>query len=276
MWRNGKIGAVVALALVLALGSGCDPLVQLNVDKADNGLVVVLPGIDGPSLGTASVMASVATHTEMAVGQYNWTIPFAMLINQRAIGRNHAMARHLAERIVDYKAEHPGAPVYLIGHSGGTAIAVWTAEALPAGVEIEGMFLLASSLSPGYNLSRAIAKTRGQIVNVYSSHDNALLGNGTSIIGTMDGRHSPSAGKLGFSGRGGFGYNGKLVQIGWTPAMRKAGYFGDHFSVCSSAFVADYLAPRMEGLPDRPTGPALATRTAAPPRLSPQRLASTR
>ncbi len=45
MRRNGKIGAVAALALVLALGSGCDPLVQLNIDKADNGLVVVLPVI---------------------------------------------------------------------------------------------------------------------------------------------------------------------------------------------------------------------------------------
>jgi len=253
MWRKRHFGLIAGLLTVALLGGGCEPLAHLNVENVENGLVVVLPGIDGPSLGTASVMGAVANHTDLAVGQFNWTVPFLALYNQTAYGRNRDMAALLADMIVDYKTRYPGRPVYLIGHSGGTAVAVWSAEALPDGMEVQGIFLLASSLSPGYDLSKAMAKTTDQIVNVYSPNDDALLGNGTRIIGTMDGAHCAAAGKVGFHRRSGWRRGGgELVQMGWTPGMRKVGYHGDHFSVCSGEFIAKYVVPRMGPVPAGP------------------------
>jgi len=254
--KNARTVWMLAALGLAALSVGCEPLAELNAENVDNGLVVVLPGIDGPSLSTLGVMATMASRTDLAVGQFNWTIPFVPLVNQTATGRNRDMARLLADRIVDYRRRHPDRPVYLIGHSGGTAVAVWTAEALPADVKVDGIFLLASSLSPGYNLSRAIAQTRGPIVNVYSKRDSGLLGGGTSMIGTMDGRHGSSAGHVGFRSRGTWGYGDRLIQIPWKPAMSKLGYNGDHFSVCSPAFLESYVIPRMGDLTSqRPAGP---------------------
>lgn len=243
--RVRQWGLIGLLSAVAVMSSGCG-MVSLNTEYMDNGLVVVLPGIDGPGLGTLGLMTTVADNTELAVGQFDWTLPFGMLLNQTAQWRNRDMGKVLAKKIVAYDEKYPGRPVYLVGHSGGTAIAVWAAEALPPEVKVEGIILLASSLSPGYDLSRALANTRGQIVSVYSAGDSALLGAGTSLIGTMDGVHGQSAGKVGFTPRGGrWGYDGRLVQIPWTPGMRKLGYSGDHFSCCSSGFVAEYLVPVM-------------------------------
>ena len=237
-------GAAVLMAAVMTSG-GCGSLVTFNAEHIDDGMVFVLPGIDGPGLGPLGVMAAVAENTDLAVRQFDWTIPFGLLFNQTAEWRNRDMGKLLASQIVEYTQQHPGAPVYLIGHSGGTAVAVWAAEALPADVRIEGIVLLASSLSPGYDLSKALARTNGGIVNVFSRSDSGLLGAGTTMIGTMDGVYGQSAGMAGFYQRGAWGYGGRLVQMEWTGGMSRVGYHGDHFSVCSPSFIAAYIAPMM-------------------------------
>ena len=133
--------------------------------------------------------------------------------------------------------------MYLIGHSGGTAMAVWAAEDLPEGEQVEGIILLASSLSPGYDLSEALAHTRGGIVNFYSPYDG-ILGAGTALLGTMDGVHSESAGKSGFEVPPGADADyGKLYQVPWTPAMREYGNGGDHFGWMATRFISTYVDP---------------------------------
>ncbi|MHC4985382.1 MAG: alpha/beta fold hydrolase [Planctomycetota bacterium] len=259
----GQRALLCVLGLTLLSSAGCGGLAAFNLEHIDKGLVVVLPGIDGPSFGTLGVMSSVAANTEMAVGQFDWTIPFGLLLNQTAQGRNRDMAKLLAGRIVDYREAYPGRPVYLIGHSGGTAIAVWTAEYMPPTEKLDGLFLLASSLSAGYDLSRAMRNLNGPIVNVYSSGDSALLSLGTSLIGTMDGVHGRSAGKVGFTRPvSTWGGPSQLVQIPWTPAMRRMGYGGDHFSCCSGQFIKEMLVPQM-------TSGAAATSVAIGPGSSP-------
>ncbi|MHC4562828.1 MAG: hypothetical protein ACYS8X_08670 [Planctomycetota bacterium] len=236
-WAAGLMAAMVC--------GGCELEASLNHEHIDRGLVVVLPGIDGPGLGTGGVMQAVADSTDLAVTQFDWTVPFAMMVNQTAEGRNRDMAALLAEQIALYQEKHPGASVYLIGHSGGTAVATWAAEVLPAGMKIDGIFLLASSLSPQYDLSPALANTREGIVSFYSHRDDALLGAGTTAFGTMDRQFCESAGKVGFrSAYGGFG-GGSLRQVPWTPSMSALGYNGDHFGVCSPAFIREHVAPMM-------------------------------
>ncbi len=237
-WR-----AWVAVCLLAAATLGCDERVVINADGADRGLVILLPGIDGRSgYSEEACRALCRDGRAISVELRDWTSPLGAFFNQTAIARNREVARTIAERIADYHRQYPSRPVYLIGHSGGTAMAVWTAESLTGGEQVEGIILLASSLSPGYDLTGALARSRGGIVSFYSPLDVAILGAGTTLLGTMDGLHSESAGKAGFESRGRGGYE-KLFQVPWERSMAASGHGGDHFGCMATRFIRTYVAP---------------------------------
>ena len=148
--------------------------------------------------------------------------------------------------IADYCRRHPGSPVFLIGHSGGTAIAAWAAEALPNNIEVDGIIMLASSLSPEYDLDRALCRVRQGIVSFYSGYDGVVLGFGTTLFGTMDRRNTESAGKVGFGRVASRRYGQtapRLFQVPWSQRMAGTGYIGCHFSVCAGNFITTHVAP---------------------------------
>jgi len=235
--------AWASVCLLAAAALGCDERVVINADGADRGLVIMLPGIDGRSgYSEQACRALCRDGPAISVELRDWTSPLGAFFNQTAIGRNREVARTISVRIADYHLEHPARPVYLIGHSGGTAMAVWAAEGLPDGEQVEGIILLASSLSPGYDLSGALARSRSGIVNFHSTRDFAILGAGTTLLGTMDGLHGESAGKAGFESRGRQGYE-KLFQVPWEPSMAAAGHGGDHFGCMATRFIRTYVAP---------------------------------
>lgn len=237
-------GLGLAVLLTTVAGCGAGGLV-MNRQHLDDGLVIVLPGIEGRSLSNASIsLALCDEQIPLAVQVYDWTAPLGPLFNQCAYARNREAAAALARHIAEYRREHPGGRVFLIGHSGGTAIAAWAAEALPPGDRVDGIIMLASSLSPGYDLTAAGRRAEMGIVSFYSGHDTALLGVGTTLFGTMDRRNGEAAGKVGFNGRSAsYSTAAKLFQIPWSQKMVRTGYIGCHFSCCSGKFIATYVAP---------------------------------
>ncbi len=248
MWPRRALGCIVAMAVL----SGCQGRqLLLNEQKLDQGLVIVLPGIDGRApYNEKACKALCEGRLDMAVELYDWTLPLGPVFNQCAIHRNRQVADELASRILRYRREHPGRPVFLIGHSGGTAIAVWATEALPEGEGIDGIVLLASSLSPGYDLSAALRHTRLGVLSFYSDRDAALLGTGTSLLGTMDGQHTEAAGKVGFRPRGhGEGLYGRLIQVPWEPGMAATGHNGGHFGYTAPGFMEARVKPLITGAP---------------------------
>ena len=244
-----KILVILLAGMFVGLSmAGCGARISvINKGDADRGLIIVLPGIDGQAGHNERACKAIASSTTgMAVELFDWTMPLCLLTNQRDEGRNRRMARGLADRIVAYRVSHPGGAVFLVGHSGGTAVAVWAAEALPDGQQIDGIVLLASSLSPGYDLSKALRQTRGGIVSFRSERDSALLGAGTTLFGTMDGKHTEAAGKVGFSvpesGQAGGAYQG-FSEIRWNSGMARTGHDGGHFGCLSARFVSSYVVP---------------------------------
>ena len=62
----------------------------------------------------------------------DWTTGCFLLLlyHLLATGPNRRVARQIVDRVVEYRRQYPGRPVWLIGHSGGAGISLLTAELL--------------------------------------------------------------------------------------------------------------------------------------------------
>jgi len=230
----------------LAILTGCsNPYV--TSERLERGLVIVLPGIEGrSSLNEAIVEGLNDGGVNWAIELYDWTSPLGPLYNLRAEDRNRQKAHQIVNRIVRYHWEYPDRPVVILGQSGGSAIAAWAAEAMPRGHILDGVVMLAPSLSPRYMLDFALENTERGIISLYSERDWVLLGLGTTIAGTMDGAHTSSAGRTGFEmpvAGGRPEIYQKLYQVSWQPKMRQTGNVGMHLTSGARAFVSMYVAP---------------------------------
>ena len=237
--------AGLLLISLLAMGAGCNPE-WTEASRYENGLVVVFPGVEGISaLNLRLCTALDEGGVDWAIELTDWSGLLGPLGNQTFESWNRLVAEQFSDRVVKYREEHPGRPVVVIGHSGGTAMAVWTAESMPEDHFVDGVILLSSSLSAQYDLLPALEKSLRGIVNFYSSKDSIALGMGTRTAGTMDGTHSRAAGKYGFDQpeAGGLWAFDRLCQIGWTPPMKKLGVRGGHTGYTTRRFVETILAP---------------------------------
>jgi pimeloyl-ACP methyl ester carboxylesterase len=193
------------MGVSIAAAGGCEAMsnAPYTTDaRKQHGLVVILPGIEGPSPMNADIRRGLLrAGVEAAMPIYAWGRPVPVvgsLLNQVDVLGNRLAGRSVARFVSEYQNTHPGRPVYLVGHSGGGGVAVFAAEAMPDGKQLDGLVLLSASISAGYDLSGALANCRGGIVNFYNPADTALLGVGTTIVGNVDGVHGPSAGRDGF------------------------------------------------------------------------------
>jgi len=234
------------LGAVVLLATGCNP-VWTTPERYDRGMVMVLPGIEGAGpLNLRICDGLYAGGVDKAIVLRDWSGLLGPIGNQRDEIRNRQVADQIAVEIMAYQDEHPNRPVILIGHSGGTAIAVWAAEAMPEGRHVDGVILLASSLSSKYDLRLALEKSSRGIINFYSHKDRALLGVGTGAVGTMDGKYSIPAGRRAFvvpeNSYQLWAYEG-LHQVAWSPQLRALDHRGGHGGYTHFRFIRDGLSP---------------------------------
>jgi pimeloyl-ACP methyl ester carboxylesterase len=219
--------------------------------RASQGYVIVLPGIEGASPLNASVAAGlVDAGVPSEIEVYDWTLScVAFAANLRFYWRNEQEALKIANKIVAYQNLHPGRPVHLIGHSGGGGIAIMTLERLPANYRIASALLLAPAVAPDYDLRRAMMHTQHGIWNYYSPYDVGFLAAGTLIMGTIEGKHTRAAGQTPFVLPATFDvedrrlYTAKLHQQPYTRDMAEYGHYGGHAGWASRPFVQNWIAP---------------------------------
>ena len=179
--------------------------------------------------------------------------------------RNDREAQKVADAIERRYREHPSRRIVITAHSGGTGIAVWALEKLPADVKVDDVLLLASALSPEYDLTHALRRVRGKMYAFTSTGDALILGMGTRTFGTIDGVKCEAAGKCGFvrpAAADAAQYE-KLVQVPYTSEWMRDGNIGDHIGPMSRPFSAKVLAPIVLG------GDSPVT-TKSPPQQLPQ------
>jgi pimeloyl-ACP methyl ester carboxylesterase len=277
-----RVLGVVSVFLFFLGGCAAPSQPYVSESRLERGLVIVLPGIEGRSLFNEEICRGLnAGGVTCAIELHDWTsgVPLGFIWNLWSEQRNRREAGNIAERISRYQLNHPDRPVVLVGQSGGCAIATWTCEAMRWGRKVDGVVMLAAALSPGYRLTTALDSTNRGIVNFYSSRDVLLLWAGTKIYGTMDGKHSTSAGNVGFSvppGKLRPREYDKLYQVPWRSEMARTGNVGMHLTSGTASFVAQYIAPLVKAKQWNRrivvriiSGEKAATRSIVPPGKSP-------
>jgi len=259
----------LALATVVGGCSGGDNALYTTADRLENGLVIILPGIEGESPMNHDIRRGLGiAGCNRALPIYSWGRPVpgvGMLLNQVDFVGNRLAGVRIAKMIEEYQDQHPDRPVYLVGHSGGGGVAVFAAEAMSDGRQVDGLVLLSASIWSGYDLSKALGKCRNGIVNFYNESDVGLLGVGTTVLSNVDGMKGPSAGLVGFkrpnSDEAAAAYR-KLFQIPITSSM---GGGDPHAAATKPRFVSTYVAPWIRAA-DWPAGRT----TAASPQITRQ------
>jgi pimeloyl-ACP methyl ester carboxylesterase len=217
------------------------------------GLVLVADGVGGLNLlGTALRYVLPPSGAPHALRVVSWGHGFGRWHSDLTNVENHTtQASAIAAEVAAFRTRKPGAPVFLVGKSGGTGVVVKALEGLPEG-SVEATVLIAPAISPGYDLTRALRAVRREVVVFWSPLDVFVLGLGTRIFGTIDRVKAVSAGLVGFrppqalDEAGGAQY-AKLRQVRWHPRMAPTGYLGGHVGPDSPAFLRKYVVPLLIG-----------------------------
>lgn len=227
----------------------------------DQGVVVLLPGIVNLSSQLSGVAARVREQRpELGVYVRTWGPAYDSLGNLWAYERNRREAELIAAQIAEVRRRNPDAEIYVVGFSGGAGMAAFVAEALPEGVRIDRLILVAAAISNDYPIAeRVLPKVREFTVNYISPLD-AQLGIGTRLAGNMDGGVDGSAGHAGFQTA-----DPSLVQVRWRPDMLLLLHFGNHLSYLSAPWQRAVLMPAFER---DATATALRERFGTPPAAS--------
>jgi pimeloyl-ACP methyl ester carboxylesterase len=212
-----------------------------------------LPGVGGTrSIDRMMVrgLADAGLHAEIVVD--DWTRGDPGLMALTSYDRNRAEAESITERLLERMQSEPDRPVFLTGHSGGGGMTVWVLENLPADVRVEAVVLLAPALSPGYDLSEALRRVRGNVY-VFSSEYDWILGWGTRNFGTLDRHMTDAAGRVGFTvpeGADEEQYR-KLIQLPYREEWTVHDNFGEHIGMMMTPFAREVIAPLLvkEGMP---------------------------
>lgn len=262
--------AAILLAATLFAAAGCGedepPRFRtdeqtLSPERMDRGLVIILPGIEGESLMNHNIRRGLLNaQIDQGITIHRWGSPIpgiSLLLNQTNVVGNRIAGKRVADLAVAYQTAHPGRPVHIIGHSGGGGIAVFAAESMPPGSQIDGIILLSASISAGYDMSKAIANCRKGAANFYCTSDVGLLVVGTTLVGTVDGGRGTSAGNSGFT----HGFS-RLYEL----EIRPEEVVGDpHATATRPSYVSSHVAPWVLSSLWPPSG-RIALASAAAPR----------
>lgn len=220
--------------------------------RLEHGLIIILPGIEGcSSINDSIARGLVAGQLSHAIQIIDWRRfrpwnPLHLTMQQH----NRRQAQIIADMIVKYQTEFPGQPIHLIGHSAGAGIALFVLEHLTEAQAVTSVTLLSAAVSRGYDVERLLSRTKAGIWNFYSPLDLPTVGIGTILFGTMDRRHTISAGALGFlpqksgsAAAGDLQQQPRLNQIRYQKCMALSWNFGGHFGSTNTVFVRDNIVP---------------------------------
>lgn len=173
-----------------------------------------------------------------AIHLFRWSSTAGSLLVIPDLVRRHRLdrkAKKLARFVATLASTHPGATINLVGYSTGAYVASEACKQLPANIPVRQLILLAPSASPDYRWDD-LENRDLQVHNFFSPCDTINI-IGPLLFGGNDRKWAPAAGAVGFRHA-----PGTLTQRRWRISDTRLGYFGGHFTVASSAFIAQRVA----------------------------------
>jgi len=250
--RIGRFSLLPGLVALAGLGAGCTQSLPDRAERMTRGYLYYFDGAGGGGVRNwaGGVRQGLLDAGYSGAGEvFTWNTGMGVVADQdSSVEYKRSKAAEAARSIQQYSREHAGAPVNIIALSAGTAVAVFTLEALPANCPVENVVLLGASISNDYDLTRALQHVRNRMY-VFTSERDAVLAFAVKVAGTADRRaDSPSAGLRGFqmpyrSSAETRAQYAKLVHIRWKPEFILAGNVGGHTDAVKAPFVQEYIAP---------------------------------
>jgi hypothetical protein len=253
--------------LLIALSVGCaskstwDGQVQADrKERLTRGCVFYFDGAGGgtkKSNYAGGVVEGMLEAGYKGAGELvSWETGRGLIADQNAsVAYKREKAAEGAAKIQNYRKNHPGAPVNLLGFSAGTAEAIFALEVLPETEPVDHVVLLGTSISHDYDLTEALKRVKNKLY-IFTSPYDRMLGTLMPLSGTADRKFDdPGAGIKGFVLPAGASaatrklYADKIVTIPYSKDFRKDQDKGRHFDNVKMEFIRDEVAPLLMGKP---------------------------
>jgi pimeloyl-ACP methyl ester carboxylesterase len=257
--RDFTIRATVATLLLFGI-SGCGLSLPGSGIAQSCGCAFYLDGAGGggPLLDWGREFSEGLRLAQSSLGfrNFRWQTGLGASVDQQAsVKYKREQAAKLAAEIREYRSANPLAPVFLTGFSAGTAVALYALEALPEDQPVDGVVLLASSVSAGYDLKNALQRVRDGVY-VFTSEGDVVLKVLVPTTGTADREYTglSIAGICGFKNphqendEAARQYR-KLRHLPWSIEYEKTGNHGGHTDFVKPAFVQGSVAPLFASTP---------------------------
>jgi pimeloyl-ACP methyl ester carboxylesterase len=218
------------------------PPAALVESSPQAGRLLILPGVGNTRFHLAGFVERVQQQLPyFDVEVRTWGVPFMTIHNLRAHERNVATATVIAAEIADWRRAHPDEPFYLVGYSGGGGMVTLVTAALPDDVIIDRLILVAPAIAPDYSLARDVLPHVREFVVNYSSERDLQVGWGTDTFGTIDRKHTASAGAVGFDTA-----DERLLEYRWSEVDEPFGHLGNHTAYLGRRWQAAKLLPALD------------------------------
>ncbi len=245
----------MTFACLMAATVGCETTMPDREVRMDRGYVYYLDGAGGGqpwSNWSGGVRSGLQNSDYDGAGEmYTWQTGMGTGADQIASDEyKRGKAGELAKKIQEYHAEHPEATINLMGLSAGTAVAVYTVEALPANFKVDNVVLLSGSLSSTHDLTPTLLRLKGKLY-IFTSQNDAVL----RILIPQGGAADRDATTTDTVGRQGARlpagatadtrrlYRAKVVHIPYNSEFASYGHHGGHTDSVKGPFVQHFVAP---------------------------------
>lgn len=212
------------------------------------GVIYVADGAGG-YLATSKAFRQAVTEQGMPlhVETVEWSHGYRrVIIDQIDYSRIRLAGHCLAGAVCARRRNCPTGEIYLAGHSAGSAVVLAAAAELPPDT-VDGIVLLAPSVSADYDLRPALRASRNGVDVFYSHRDRFQLGVAVSILGTADRRWTAASGRVGFRPvictPDDAILHTLLRQHPWNPCVAWTGNRGGHYDVHHEDYLRAYVLP---------------------------------
>jgi pimeloyl-ACP methyl ester carboxylesterase len=255
--RNGTVSRLLAslLVIVVLVGHGSPARAQTAAASPTTwDVAFVADGAGNYQMASKMLRGVVAsTGAPLQVETFVWSHGYKKIMpDQTDLQHARHQGQLLAETVLAYRLEHPGAKIHLVGHSAGSMVVLSATEFLPPAT-LDTIVLLVPSVSTEYDIRPALRSVKGTLEVHYSEQDWFYLGLCTSLVGCADRRHADASGRVGFQllieSPQDAALLPRLMQHPWQPSYRTLGNLGGHYGAYQPEYLKAYVLPVLLATP---------------------------